>query len=327
MAYSDANRRHFRRALLSWYDASARDLPWRHTRDPYSIWISEVMLQQTRVAVVIDRYTRFLQRFPSIRDLARSRESTVLAEWSGLGYYRRARNLRAAARVIVEVHKGEFPQPAAALRKLPGIGRYTAAAIASIAFGEQIAVVDGNVKRVLSRLHGRNLPSEKYWSAAQELVDDRRPGDFNQAMMELGAIICLPAQPNCTMCPIRKFCRTRGGGPGQKRKPPQRRREVAYLLSRRSKSVLLVRRAADHRLMPDMWELPGFRLARDVRAPALFSLRHSITQTNYRVHVFAEVPTAQPTPVEDGRWVNVARIDQLPLTGLARKILRRANII
>ena len=285
------------------------------------------MLQQTRVAVVIERYKRFLKRFPSVRSLARSAEAAVLAEWSGLGYYRRARNLRAAARAIVREHGGRFPRCSVDLRALPGIGRYTAAAIASIAFAEPIAVVDGNVERVLSRVRGRALAGERMWSAAQELLDEKRPGDFNQAMMELGATVCLPAQPLCSQCPVRRFCRTKGGGPRSKRNPRQKRRAIVYLLAQRGDAVLLTRRAATHRLMPGMWELPEVRLSQHEHK-LLFSLAHSITTTNYKVRVMSGGDSAT-LPVRPGskRWIRRARLAEIPLTGLAGKILRRAGML
>src|SRR5690242_4964089 len=189
----------FRKVLLTWYDESQRSLPWRGEEDPYRILVSEIMLQQTRVAVVQQRYPAFLSRFPTINALARAREESVLAAWSGLGYYRRARSLHAAANKITQ--QGKFPQSAAELQELPGIGRYTASAVASIAFGEPVAVVDGNVKRVLDRIFGGRLREEEYWTTAGKLIDPLQPGDFNQAMMELGATICLPGgEPRCTEC-------------------------------------------------------------------------------------------------------------------------------
>src|SRR6266498_1927159 len=194
-----------RGALLSWYDKNKRDLPWRKTREPYHIWISEIMLQQTRVAAVVLRYSQFLQKFPSVEKLAVARQTAVLAEWSGLGYYRRARNLHTTAKIIVR--EGKFPATAQDWMNLPGIGRYTAAAISSIAFNEPVAVLDGNVERVLRRLAGRAQSSAQSWRAAQSLLDRDRPDDFNQAMMELGATICVPGEPLCVECPIRKFCR------------------------------------------------------------------------------------------------------------------------
>src|SRR5580704_14876171 len=190
-----ADARRFQQGLLEWFDQHKRDLPWRRDRDPYRVWLSEIMLQQTRVVAVIDHYKRFLRRFPSLEKLASAREASVLATWSGLGYYRRARMLHAAAKMIVKEHEGEFPRSVEELRALPGIGRYTAAAIASIAFDQPVAVVDGNVERVLQRVQGRNLAGEDLWRVAEELVSPERPGDFNQAMMELGATVCLPRQP------------------------------------------------------------------------------------------------------------------------------------
>ena len=199
----------FRRALLRWYDQHRRDLPWRETRDPYRIWLSEIMLQQTRVAAVLDHYRIFLERFPNVHALAAASEEGVLATWSGLGYYRRARMLHRCAQQIAEQHGGSFPRNSEALLALPGIGRYTAA-IASIAFAEPVAVVDGNVERVLQRFIGINLTTTQTWRHAQALLANSRPGDFNQAMMELGATVCVPRAPHCPMCPVRKWCVTRG---------------------------------------------------------------------------------------------------------------------
>jgi A/G-specific adenine glycosylase len=306
-----------RGALLAWYDGHKRDLPWRRNRDPYRVWVSEIMLQQTRVATVIDRYEQFLHRFPSVEKLAAAKQATVLAEWSGLGYYRRASNLRAAAKIVAK--KAKFPENAEDWRTLPGIGRYTAAAISSITSGEPVAVVDGNVERVLRRLLGES--GRNPWTAAQEILDQHRPGDFNQAMMELGATVCLPGQPLCPNCPLEEFCRTRGPGDSMNGMPRQQKRDATYVLGRRGNSVLLVRRSRTLSLMPNMWELPEIleRVPSDQR---LFSVRHSITVTDYRVHV---MNAASPLP--KGKWVRTSRLNQLPLTGLTKKILRKASII
>jgi A/G-specific adenine glycosylase len=343
-----------RRTLLAWYDQNQRALPWRKTCDPYRTWISEIMLQQTRVATAIPRYAEFIRRFPSVEKLAAARESSVLAQWSGLGYYRRARNLHAAAKIIAREQM--LPRTAEAWRTLPGIGRYTAAAIASIVFNEPVAVLDGNVERVLRRVLGgtppakpssnkkpvipgraaaRNLlsagsddapepvkyglTSKALWNAAQSFLDPVRPGDFNQALMELGAIVCLPRQPQCPACPIRKFCRTRGTGESTTVRVRQQKKEITYSLTRRAGSILLVRRSEDQSLMPGMWELPEVA-APNVSDEPLFSLRHSITVTNFTVRVVARNRAA-------GRWVAISRLNQLPLTGLAKKILRAARII
>src|SRR6202166_2218358 len=187
----------FRAQLLAWYEAHARELPWRESRDPYRVWVSEIMLQQTRVAAVIAHYHEFLRRFPTVEKLAAAREASVLAAWSGLGYYRRARMLHAAAKVVVREKGGKFPATAKDLRALPGVGRYTAAAIASIAFGEPAAVVDGNVARGLCRLDGEERSGAGVGKRAQELLDRHHSGDWNQTMMELGATLCMPQNPRC----------------------------------------------------------------------------------------------------------------------------------
>src|SRR5271167_2427492 len=235
-----AGKNRFQLRLLEWFDRHKRDLPWRRDRDPYRVWLSEVMLQQTRVAAVRDHYQKFLRRFPTIEKLASARESSVLAVWSGLGYYRRARMLHAAAKKIVKQHGGMFPGSAAGLRTLPGIGRYTAAAIASIAFEVPVAAVDGNVERVLQRVKGKNLAGEELWSTAGEMLNRRRPGDFNQAMMELGATICLPRQPQCLLCPVSDLCATRGELHRPENRTRQIKREIHYTLACRDGAIFMV---------------------------------------------------------------------------------------
>ena len=314
------NEAMFRRRLLGWFQQFQRRLPWRGETDPYRILVSEIMLQQTRVAVVEDRYRKFVAQFPSVERLARAREETVLAAWSGLGYYRRARALHQAAKEIAG--RKSFPATAAELKELPGIGRYTAAAVASIAFGEPVAVVDGNVKRVLERVTHRQAPEQRmaeedYWQTAGKLLDARRPGDFNQAMMELGALVCLPAQPQCHACPVAGLCSSRG--PTERRERPQRRRAVLqYGLSRRNGSVLLRQRDRESSLMPGMWELPEIGAGRRNETP-LLTLRHSITTSDYSVLVFS----TRGASTKAGRWVPVHAVERLPLTGLTRKILRK----
>ncbi len=203
-----------RPSLLSWYERHRRDLPWRRSRDPYAIWVSEIMLQQTRVAAVAERYSAFLKRVPSVQALAAAAEEDVLALWSGLGYYRRARMLHKAAQVVVSSPSGAMPETAEDLRALPGVGAYTSAAIASIAYGEPVSVVDGNVERVLCRLAGWNADrghTRKVEQLAAQFLDKERPGEFNQALMELGATVCLPGlMPQCLTCPIAQGCKTRG---------------------------------------------------------------------------------------------------------------------
>jgi len=279
------------------------------------------MLQQTRVAAVLAHYSAFLLRFPDVKSLARARESSVLAAWSGLGYYRRARMLHQSARKIVSEREKKFPATAKAWRELPGIGRYTAAAIASIAFGEPSAVVDGNVERVLDRVFGKHLRGETRWQVAQELLSPQYPGDFNQAMMELGATVCLPSQPDCAACPVSAFCFTRGPLAKSGNSTRQKRRDIHYVLDLADDSVFLQQRPKTASLMPGMWELPEVP-PRHGSGPSLI-LRHSITDTDYRVHVSR---CAAP-PAAAGRWVATDRATALPLTGLTRKILRAARVI
>ncbi len=305
--------------MLRWYDQYRRDLPWRANRDPYRVWVSEIMLQQTRVAAVLEYFRRFMQEFPEVHQLAEASEERVLTLWSGLGYYRRARMMHAAAKEVMNVHGGEFPRTLVGLRTLPGIGRYTAAAIASIAFGERTAVVDGNVERVLNRLHGLLLDGESVWERAEELLDPQRPGDWNQAMMELGATVCTPKQPSCMTCPVHVFCATRGEL-AQVRKPVRIKRSLHYVLDHTPLGVVLVQRPASVSLMPGMWELPQ---APDAAGEILWRLRHSITTTDYVVLVSRG---SAPEGLQVSR-TQVHGLGELPLTGLARKILKRANII
>ena len=236
----------FRRSLLDWYGDHARDLPWRRTRNPYLIWISEIMLQQTRVAAVLEHYARFTRRFPAVADLAAADEGDVLAQWSGLGYYRRARMMHKAAQAVMHEHGGIFPRTSEDLLTLPGIGAYTAAAVASIAFGEVVAVVDGNVERVLTRIAGWDVSDAaatrkvavQIRTLAQQLIDPQEPSHFNQAMMELGATICLPRGPLCLQCPVQALCATRGEHPTVKRKALLPR-DAFYALVEKGPQILL----------------------------------------------------------------------------------------
>lgn len=317
----------FASTLLDWFDEHARALPWREDQAPYRVWLSEVMLQQTRVGAVLEHYRRFLKKFPTVKDLAKAREASVLAAWSGLGYYRRARMLHAAAKVVVKDYGGDFPRTAEGLRELPGIGRYTAAAIASIAFDEPIAVVDGNVERVLARLSGQSLENEKLWQAAQTLLEAEpasrsRPGDFNQAVMELGATVCVPGPPKCLLCPVAHFCAVRGELPQRPTKPKQKKRSIVYGMARRQSEVWLVRRARHESLMAGMWELPQIE-SPNGHHRTLFELRHSITVTDYAVRVVA----CSGGNHEAGKWFPESRLPKLALTGLARKILHRSGLI
>ncbi len=349
----------FRRRLGAWYRENARALPWRGVGDPYATWLSEIMLQQTRVAAVIDRYKEFLLRFPTIHDLAVAGEEDVLALWSGLGYYRRARMLHRGAQFVDREFGGKLPRSSAKLRTLPGVGEYTAAAIASIAFGESVAVLDGNVERVLLRVLGQAEQTgararAQLADAAQALMPaasrrstgENAAGDHNQAMMELGATICLPRAPLCVQCPVVELCRTRGEHATGARAKMQSR-TVAHLLALRKRGVatevLLERRPADASLMAGMLELPALPAGATQGREPVLRLRHAITNTNYYVQVFSEDIASKQAMSEDERsslltervlaekgdlqWVTTTKLAQQPLTGLARKTLQRLNLM
>jgi A/G-specific adenine glycosylase len=339
----------FRRRLMPWFRAQARDLPWRGTEDPYRIWVSEIMLQQTRVNAVLDHYARFLTLFPTLVALALAPEPAVLAAWSGLGYYRRARMLHKAAQFLVAEHGGIIPATSAQLRTLPGVGDYTSAAIASIAFGESIAVVDGNVERVLLRLTGRPQDTTARGRAfirdtAAQLVPHKRlasghnaAGDHNQAMMELGATLCLPRAPLCLHCPVVDLCRTRGEHLTTPR-GKQHSHPAAFLLATRKQGitteVLLEQRDSTASLMPGMFELPPLPIDVVAGREPLLRLRHAITSTNYYVEIHA-VPDGRdrtlrkaiPASPQALTWHPVPTLHAIPLTGLARKVLQRLNLM
>ena len=339
------------RRLLGWYVDNRRDLPWRRTRDPYAIWVSEAMLQQTRVETVLPYYERFLARFPGVRDLAEASEDEVVALWSGLGYYRRARALRAAARVIADEHGGVFPSTREELLALPGVGPYTAGAVLSIAFGAAEPLVDGNVSRVFCRLFGfeerLDAPgfARRLWDVAGRLVPGARPGDWNQALMELGALVCTPRDPECAACPLARSCVARRDGRTDelprravRRAPVSVRLEV--LLVERDGAHLLVRRPPGGR-MGGMWELPtrevpgedgrvhglwpdehALDVARD--SPSLGAVAHSITHHRIRAewHRGRLGARALPGGME---WATPDERATLGLTGLSRKILRASS--
>ncbi len=259
-----------RRSLLGWFRANARDLPWRKTRDPFRIWVAEIMLQQTRVEAVIPYYERFFAMFPTVEALAEADEQALLVIWAGLGYYRRALNLHKAAQTLVKRTGGEgvqWPRTAEEWQKLPGVGRYTAAAIASIAFDQPVAVLDGNVKRVLARLFSVDEPigssegDKLLWELAGTLLTPEAPGDHNQALMELGSRVCLPKHPRCDACPMRSYClafaekRTSLLPKRVAKKPVPHRVAVAAWIER--EGMLLLARRPDDGMLARLWELPG----------------------------------------------------------------------
>jgi A/G-specific adenine glycosylase len=290
----------FRLSLLKWYQKNKRLLPWRRTRDPYAIWISEIMLQQTQVATVIPYFERFLKKFPTPSRLARAKEEEVLALWSGLGYYRRAKLLHRGVKKVQSQFKGRLPQDAEELIKIPGIGPYTAGAIASIAFGMPHPVVDGNVIRVLSRIfllkgHAKEIALQKRaWALAEDLLDPKNPGDFNQAMMELGATTCRPWLPACERCPLQVFC-----GAYKKDRPEEYpetppvkktlRLHRAVAVCRRGAEILLVKRE-NPRWFQGLWELPHDYL--DETAAAQSALQAFLKrELGVFLENFEEVPT------------------------------------
>jgi A/G-specific adenine glycosylase len=315
----------FRKKLLAWYAGAARDLPWRRTSDPYAIWISEVMLQQTRVQAVIPYYERFLAKFPTVAALAAVPEQELLAAWAGLGYYSRARNMQNAALRIS--NSGVFPDTYEGIRALPGIGDYTAAAIGSIAFGLPFAALDGNVARVLARLTADpgdiKSPSTKkrLQAVAGGLIDHRRPGEFNQAMMELGATICLPHGPKCPLCPVEHLCEARTSGrpeefpvPGAREGRTRVNRTV--LIVENNGRLLLWQHAPDDRRLAGFWELPEQLDGLTGRPAGRF--RHSIVNHDYSF----EVRTASLNRAPPGhRWWPENRLAGIPLSTTAKKAI------
>jgi A/G-specific adenine glycosylase len=320
--------------LMAWYRQGHRDLPWRRVQDPYRIWVSEIMLQQTRAQAVIPYYQRFLERFPNVEALAASAEEDVLVQWSGLGYYSRARNLRRAAQQIVAA--GGFPSEYAAIRALPGIGDYTAAAIASMAFGLPHAVLDGNVLRVMARVEndasdsGAGRTRERFRGIAQEWLDAREPGLFNQALMELGATVCLPRNPLCLVCPISDGCLAREAGttaqlPVKLRKTVPVRIDGVLLIVRSGDRVLLRQRDAAARRMAGFWDLPTPEDLPEARLDdRLGEIRHTITHHHYTFAV-RRARSVRPADTAFG-WFAPARLREIPLSTTARKALKLAGV-
>ncbi len=351
-----------RRALLNWFRANARTLPWRGTGDPYAVWVSEIMLQQTQVATVVPFYQRFMQAYPSVKSLAQSPLERVLELWSGLGYYRRARHLHEAARVIWREHGGDFPQNYAGIRALPGIGDYTAKAVLSIAFNQPHAVLDGNVARVVARLGclRGNLHQPRFRESVEaslaQLLSRRQAGNFNQAMMELGQTICKPRRPHCSICPLAKWCAGhRSGNPEAYPLPrPRRAAQLHHLavgLLRYGKKVAMVRGLGDG-LLDDLWNFPSafgrssagalenlreklaalFGNHPDISArhgvslqPApLAEFQHNITFRAIRGRIYQVTPS--PFTLYKGvHWFELSRLPQAAISQLARKIVQKIS--
>jgi len=355
----------FREQLLAWFRQFRRDLPWRRTKDPYHIWISEIMLQQTRVAAVIPYYERFLARFPDVRTLAEAPQAEVLRLWSGLGYYSRARNLQKAAQQIMAWHGGEFPRDEEAVLALAGIGRYTGSAILSIAFSAEHAVLDGNVARVIARLGAvrGDVRGSRRWQSLQEkagvLLERNSPGDWNQAMMELGAMICTPRAPQCLLCPVATFCRARRLGNPESFPEKRKKREAvqivlaAAVLSTPCGQTLLLpppgnkvenKPAADDiaTLVSRMWHFPTIAVRKDALTelrsfltddlPAqngvlhfepLARVRHAVTYRNVMVLPF-RIAVAKIPRILGAKSIGLEDFSKLPVSNLTRKIARVA---
>lgn len=342
----------FCQLLLNWYKTNARSLPWRGQPDPYAIWVSEIMLQQTRVETVIPYFRTWMLTFPDIRSLAEAEEDQVLKQWEGLGYYSRARTLQKAARVLVEKFNSKLPEEAPILEKLPGIGPYTAAAISSIAFGRDEAVLDGNVKRVLARVCNYskpvNVPSSQpeLRRMAQDLLPAGKAGDYNQAMMDLGATICTPRAPKCETCPVRTVCAAaslnlQSALPMMAKKPALPHWVVTAAVLRRDGKVLISKRPGKG-LLGGLWEFPGGKmetgetreqslereimeeLGSRIHVGNLLGVYHH-AYTHYRVTLYAFHSTIidiEPRPIQssDIRWVNVSELDQYPMGKIDRTI-------
>jgi A/G-specific adenine glycosylase len=335
--------RDFSRRLLRWYDRHQRELPWRRklgpggTLDPYHVLVSEAMLQQTQVATAIPYFHRFLEKFPTIQALASADEQDVLRLWQGLGYYSRARNLRSAARQVVESHGGSMPSAVETLRGLPGVGRYTAGAVASIAFDRRAPIVDGNVARVLCRIDKIETdPREKetidlLWRRAEEVLPRKRCGDFNSAMMELGATVCTPRSPKCLICPVRENCEAQAAGV-QEQTPPPKKTKPTPLLQRdvfcvsKGGKWLIEQRPAKGR-WAGMWQFitietdsgNGSKPGKHIGV-----VTHALTHRRYEFRVFHG---AMPKAAKDGpmrKWVTLEELDQYPLS---RPHLRIAEML
>ena len=341
--------------LLTWYEGAARRLPWRGSGDPYAVWISEVMLQQTRVETVIPYYLRWMERFPSVAALARASEQEVLKAWEGLGYYSRARNLHRAARVLMEQSGGQFPDTADAIRLLPGVGRYTAGAIASIAFGRDEPALDGNIRRVLARVFNLTEPARspageaKLWDLAAQNLLPGRAGDYNQALMDLGATLCTPRAPDCPACPLEGICRARALGVQEQRpvmepKPAIPHYLVAAGILERDRRVLIARRPSSG-LLGGLWEFPGGKLQAGEDLPACLRreiqeelgvtagvgeefgvYRHAYTHFRVTLHAFCcTLVEGEPKNLHHSQlaWVRIEELGSYPMGKIDRQIATR----
>ncbi|HVC09440.1 MAG TPA: A/G-specific adenine glycosylase [Elusimicrobiota bacterium] len=320
--------------MLAWYDARKRDLPWRRKVGPYSAWLSEIMLQQTTVATVAPKFERFLARFPDVRALAAASEEDVLAAWAGLGYYSRARNLLAAARKITSEMGGRFPSDYEGILSLPGVGRYTAGAIGSIAFGLRLPVLDGNVMRVFARWFAvqNNIKDartqKRLWSIAEKLVPASRPGDWNQALMELGATVCLPENPKCSGCPVSRRCiafsrKIQGRLPVVSARKEAVSLRWTCLLIENEGRILLWKRSQDERFLKGLWGFPEARHLRAKPGALLKTASHSITHHRITAEL-RRAPAPKKIPPQ-AAWVAKEELGRRLVSSLWIKLLGKSR--
>lgn len=340
------------RSLREWYQRHGRDLPWRKTTDPYSIWVSEIMLQQTQVKTVIPYYYRWLERFPDIPTLANSPLQSVLKQWEGLGYYARARNLHRAAQKVVEDYQGVFPDRFSDVLSLPGIGRTTAGGILSAAFNQPISILDGNVKRVLARLVGLKTPPKKainqLWELSDRLLDRDHPREYNQALMDLGATICTPKQPSCLLCPWRDFCYAFQSNlqtqiPMREPSTPLPHKQIGVAVIWNDQGEVLIDRRLEEGLLGGLWEFPGGKIEANETIPDcikreikeelgisievrdhLITLNHAYTHFRVTLNVYhCRYLAGEPQPIEceEIRWVKPEQLSQFPFPKANTKII------
>lgn len=343
----------FTKLILTWYSKHARDLPWRNHPDPYAIWVSEIMLQQTQVSGVIPYFTKWMKRFPNILTLSQASEGDVLSLWEGLGYYARARNLSKASRLVMRDYGGVLPSDINELRKIPGVGRYTAAAIASMAYGADEVALDGNIRRVISRVFNIRIPvntsigEKTLLVLASRFLPAGRAGDYNQALMDIGATICLPKSPDCGICPVKRICEAwkknlQGILPVLKRKPKPRILVKAAAVVMKGRKVLIIQRQSKG-LLGGMWEFPSAEVKGDpsvdlssvinstyklkvTSAKYLDTINHAYTHFKLTEHVFLCTLKKETKLLSGFRWISIGELSNYPMGKVDRWIANKINI-